>query len=79
MKKLKEKINVEFWDFVALLAMFFISMVIFAFFKLAPLAFICLGLAFFTALFYPLKWIVQIIIVKIKKRIKNGYKISNRN
>ncbi|HEC1748484.1 TPA: hypothetical protein R1718_001291 [Campylobacter lari] len=67
MKKLKEKINVEFWDFVALLALFFTSMVIFAFFKLIPLAFICLALAFFTALFYPLKWIVQIIIVKIKK------------
>ncbi|MCR6574335.1 Uncharacterised protein [Campylobacter insulaenigrae] len=67
MKKLKEKINVEFWDYVALMTIFFISMIVLAFLKLVLPALFCLFLASLIAILYPLKWIVQIIIVKIKK------------
>ncbi|HEB7524979.1 TPA: hypothetical protein RZH03_002013, partial [Campylobacter coli] len=63
----KEKLEQEFWDFVAIITLFFVCTVIFAFTKLAPLATVCWIMFLFFASVYPVKWIIQFIFFLIKR------------
>ncbi|MBK1973033.1 hypothetical protein JG677_03065 [Campylobacter sp. TTU-622] len=68
MKKIKQELEKEFWDFVTIITLFFICTIIFALAKLAPLAAICWIMFLFFAIIYPIKWIVQFILSFLKEK-----------
>ncbi|BEJ69059.1 hypothetical protein ACNGDX_09440 [Campylobacter coli] len=64
----KEKLEEEFWEFVAIITLFFVCTVIFAFTKLVPLAAVCWIMFLFFASVYPAKWIIQFILFLLKRK-----------
>ncbi|HEB7570057.1 TPA: hypothetical protein RZK24_001124 [Campylobacter coli] len=68
MKKFKEKLEKEFWDFVTLITLFFMCAIIFSFAKIAILAIMCWIMFLFFAFIFPVKWIIQFLLSYLKEK-----------